>query len=59
MCVWLGAVWVEWMRELGMGFTNPMGTGGVLDMCVFWLRRWGVGSWLEPGLGAVGWCMSV
>ena len=28
----------EWMRELGLGFTNPLGTGGVLDMCVFWLR---------------------
>ena len=25
----------EWMRELGLGFTNPVGTGGVLDMfCV-------------------------
>ena len=22
----------EWMRELG--FTNPLGTGGVLDMCL-------------------------
>ena len=37
--VWLGVVWVErgggeWMRELGLGFTNPVGTGGVLDMCV-------------------------
>ena len=32
-----GAVWVErggeWMRELGLGFTNPVGTGGVLDVC--------------------------
>ena len=29
VCVWLGAVWVErggeWMRELGLGFTNPVG----------------------------------
>ena len=24
----------EWMRELGLGFTNPVGTGGVLDMCL-------------------------
>ena len=24
----------EWMRELGLGFTNPRGTGGVLDMCL-------------------------
>ena len=23
----------EWMRELCLGFTNPVGTGGVLDMC--------------------------
>ena len=26
--------WSEWMRELGLGFTNPVGTGGVLDMCL-------------------------
>ena len=24
----------EWMRELSLGFTNPVGTGGVLDMCL-------------------------
>ena len=24
----------EWMRELGLGFTTPVGTGGVLDMCL-------------------------
>ena len=23
-----------WMRELGLGFTNPVGTGGELDMCL-------------------------
>ena len=38
VCVWLRVVWVErggeWMRELGLGFTNPVGTGGVLDMCL-------------------------
>ena len=28
----------EWMRGLGLGFTNPVGTGGVLDVYVFW---WG------------------
>ena len=58
VCVWLGAVWVErggeWMRELGFGFTNPVGTGGVLvHVSVFWLRwcgwcRWGVGG-LDQG----------
>ena len=53
----------EWMRELGLGLTNPVGTGGVLDMCVcvFWLRWcgrcwWGVGRGLGPGSGAVMWC---
>ena len=39
VCVWLGVVWVErgggeWMRELGLGFINPVGTGGVLDVCL-------------------------
>ena len=24
----------EWMRGLGMGFTNPVGIGGVLDVCL-------------------------
>ena len=39
----------EWMRELGLDFNNPVGTGGVLDhVSVFWLRwcgwcRWGCG----------------
>ena len=30
-CRWRGG---EWMRGLGLGFTNPVGTGGVLDMCL-------------------------
>ena len=50
----------EWMRELGLCFTNPLGTGGVLDMClVFWLRwcRWGVGRGLGQGSGAVVLCL--
>ena len=40
-CGWRGG---EWMR--GLGFTIPLGTGGVLDVCLFfWLRwcRWGLG----------------
>ena len=47
------------MRGLGLGFTNPVGTGGgVLDVCLFWLRwsgwrRWGVGRGLGPGSGWV------
>ena len=24
----------EWMRGLGLCFTNPVGTGGVLDVCL-------------------------
>ena len=24
----------ELMRGLGLGFTNPVGTGGVLDLCL-------------------------
>ena len=37
MCLARGGVGVvggEWMRKLGLGFTNPLGTGGVLDMCL-------------------------
>ena len=37
LCVWPGGCgWRggEWMRKLGLGFTNPVGTGGVLDMCL-------------------------
>ena len=30
-CGWRGG---EWMRELGLDFTNPVGTGRVLDMCL-------------------------
>ena len=33
----------EWMRGLGLGFTNPVGTGGVLDVCLY-LGCGGVGS---------------
>ena len=29
-CGWRG----EWMREFGLGFTNPVGTGGMLDICL-------------------------
>ena len=41
------------MRELGLGFTNPVGTGGSVGrVSVFWLRwcGWrGVGRGLGPG----------
>ena len=28
----------EWISRLGWGFTNPVGTGEVLGVCVFGLR---------------------
>ena len=37
VCVWLrwrGWIGGEWMRGLGLGFTNPVGTGEVLDVCL-------------------------
>ena len=40
----------ESMRELGLGFTNPMGTGGVLDvsLCFGCSGVGGVGEeWVE------------
>ena len=63
-----GSAWCGWrggecLRDLGLGFTNPVGRGGVLDMCLcFWLRwcgwcRWGVDRGLGPGSGAVVLCL--
>ena len=46
----------EWMRGLGLGFTNPVGTWGVLDVCLcfgvrwYGLCRWGVDRGLDQGL---------
>ena len=33
VCVYRKSERGEWMRGLGLSFTNPMGTGGVLDVC--------------------------
>ena len=50
----------DWLRELGLGFTNPVGTYGVLDMC---LCCGGVGGvcgervGLGPGSGGMGWLL--
>ena len=43
VCVWLG------VGGLVLGFTNPIGTGGVWDLCLY-LSCGGVG-----GFGRVGW----
>ena len=48
------------MRGLGLDFTNPVGTGGVFDVCL-WLRwcgwcMWGVCRELGPGSVGVGCC---
>ena len=52
----------ELMRGLGLGFPNPVGTGGIVGrMSVFrlwWCEwcRWGVGMGLGPRSGWMGWC---
>ena len=59
-CGWRGG---EWMRELGLCFTNPLGTGGVLDMCLCCGGVGGVGGeWvgsLDKGRERWGGVMSV
>ena len=63
MCLARGSVGgegSEWMRALGLGFTNTAGTGGVLDVC---LCFGGVGGervgGLDQGLEGWGGVMSV
>ena len=34
VCVLLGWRGGEWLRGLGLGFTNHVGTGEVLDVCL-------------------------
>ena len=34
ICIWLGRCWGDSIRGLGLGFINPVGTGGVLDVCL-------------------------
>ena len=46
------------VRGLGFGFTNPGGTGGKWDMCVFWLQWCWVGGFGQ-GLGRWGGVKSV
>ena len=52
----------EWMRELGLGFTNPVGIGGVLDMCLCFGYGGVGGEWvggLDQGRERWGGVMSV
>ena len=61
MCLARGGVGGEWMREMGLGFTNPAGTGGVLDMCLCFGcggvgGEW-VGAWTRVGSGGVVLCL--
>ena len=45
MCLALGGVGgVGGELVRGLGFTNPVGTEGKWDMCVFWLRWWWGGA---------------
>ena len=52
------------MRGLGLGYTNPVGTGEVLDVCICFGcggegsvgGEWAGGRGLGPGSGGVGWC---
>ena len=55
-CAWLGVggEGCEWMRGLGLGFTNPVGTWGVRRVSVLRWRRWEWVGCLDQGLQ--GWC---
>ena len=61
----VGYEWGELMKGLGLGFTNLVDKGGVLDVCLCLVcsGRGGVGgewvgnAWgLGTGSGMVGWC---
>ena len=67
MCMCLARSGVDgegggWMRELGLGFTNPVGTEGVLDMCLCFGCGGVGGGWvvgLDQGRERWGGVMSV
>ena len=54
MCMSQSGVGGEWMSELGLGFTNPLGTGGVLDMCLCFGCGGVGGAWAWTGVGSGG-----
>ena len=48
----------EWMRGLGLGFTNPVGTGGVFYMSLCFGCGGVGGEWVRgPASGGVVLCM--
>ena len=58
-CWWRGD---DWMRGLGLGFTNPVGTRGVLDVCLCFSCGGVGGEWvggLDQGVEGCGVVMSV
>ena len=65
VCVWLGRRgWrgVEWISLLSLGFTNPVGTREVLDVCLCFSFGGVGGEWvvgLDQGLVRWGGIMSV
>ena len=47
----------EWMRGLGLGFNNPVGTGGVLGVCLCLGSGSVGGEWVGGlDLGMEAWC---
>ena len=55
----VGGVWGEWVRGLCLGFTKPVGTGGVWDVCPCSSGVGGVGGvdgWFGPGSCRKVWC---
>ena len=57
MCLALGGVGGEWIRGLGLGFTNPVGAGGVLDVSLHSLCRWQVSVYCARRISANIWCI--
>ena len=59
---WHGWRGGEWMRGLGLGFTNPVGTGEVLDVCLCFVWGGVVVKWVggfDQALEGWGGVMSV
>ena len=57
--LWMGVV--RGMRGFGSGFTNPVGTWGMLDVCLCFgcggvCGEW-VGAWVRVGRGYVVLCL--